>query len=64
MQKLFEMHDTDVRNPPGTVCKAQVDPLHISAPPPSALELEPTASQNFVETHDTALRVIRRPLAA
>src|SRR5262245_7617825 len=44
-QKVAEVHDTDVRAPPGTTCRLQELPSHTSAPPPAALELDPTASQ-------------------
>jgi len=64
MQKVAEVHDTDVRAPPGTTCRLQALPFHISAPLPALLELDPTASQKRAETHDTPARLIRRPLVA
>ncbi len=64
MQKVAEVHDTDVRAPPGTTCRLHALPSHISAPAPAALELDPTASQKRAETHDTPARLSRRPLVA
>src|SRR5258708_25638175 len=64
MKKAVEVHDTDVRAPPGRTCRLQELPFHISAPAPAALELDPTASQKRAETHDTPARLIRRPLVA
>jgi len=64
MQKVAEVHDTDVRAPPGRTCRLQTLPFHISAPLPAPLELDPTASQKRAETHDTPARLIRRPLVA
>jgi hypothetical protein len=64
MQKVAEVHETAVRAPLGTTCGRQALPSHISAPPPAALELDPTASQKRVDTHDTPAKLIRRPLVA
>lgn len=62
MQKLADVHDTDVKTPPGTACNAQAVPSHTSAPPPAVRELAPTASQKLGETHDTPFKIMRTPL--
>jgi hypothetical protein len=64
MQKLAEVQDTEVRLPPGMACSAQAVPFHISAPPPVAAGLDPTASQKTAETQDTPVKLIRTPLTA
>jgi hypothetical protein len=63
-QNFADVHDTAVSSPPGTGCSTHTDPFHRSAPAPEALELAPTASQNFTVTHETPISLMRRPLTA
>ena len=61
MQNAAELHDTEVREPPGTRSSAQLLPFHTSAPP-VVPDLPPTAMQNRADTHDTPVKLID-PLA-
>jgi hypothetical protein len=63
MQNAADVHDTEVRGPPGTGRSAHLVPFHTSASP-VVPDLPPTATQKRADTHDTPVRLIDWPARA
>ena len=60
MQNAAELHDTEVRGPPGIGCSAQLLPFHTSALPVLP-DVPPTAMQKRADTQDTPVKLIDPP---